>query len=149
MADDSATVCVKPAEFDCNRPIRELTMIWDGTQAVRIIAYDGDTSDAILAQVDNIAIGDEVVVSGYSGSSNDVFWEIFPAGPGTTKIGESSFHLTCSDRDMDGPEDCGKREGNGKRDEANLINDWLLEGMVDADTTLECTVTPGGDECEE
>ncbi len=130
-----------PGAFDCNRPIDELRMIWDGTQKIRIKAYKGDTSAALLADIDGIQIGDEVSVSGYAGSPNDVIWEIFVAGT-STKIGESMFHLSCSDNEMNGPEDCGNREGNGKRNDAGLINDWLLEGMVDATDTLDCTPTP-------
>jgi hypothetical protein len=40
---------------------------------------------------------------------------------------------------MNGPEDCGSRQGNGKSNDAGLINDWLLDGMVDAKTALICT----------
>jgi hypothetical protein len=39
---------------------------------------------------------------------------------------------------MDGAEDCGKDQGDGKGNDAGLINDWLFEGMS-GDQTLECT----------
>ena len=43
---------------------------------------------------------------------------------------------------MNGPEDCGSRQGDGKSNDAGLVNDWLLDGMVDAKTALMCTVSP-------
>ncbi len=58
-------------------------------------------------------------------------WEIFDS-TGTTKLGESKFHVTCGDRAMNGVEDCGKRVGDGKYDDPSFLNDWLFEGMVDA-----------------
>jgi len=83
-------------------------------------------------------IGDEVTVSGYAGSPNDVTWEIFDQTSGN-KLGESEFHLSCSDDDMNGEEDCGKPEGDGKSNDAGLINAWLLEGMEDALGSFDCT----------
>ena len=70
-----------------------------------------------------------MTVSGYAGSPNDVYWEIFEAGT-DIKIGESKFHMSCSDQEMNGPEDCGTAQGDGKANESGLINDWLLEGMT-------------------
>jgi hypothetical protein len=135
--------------FECDKPIDVLTMIWDGTEAIRIKAWKGAVGSTLLADVDNITVGDEVTVSGFAGSPNDVIWDVFEAGT-DFKIGESTFHLSCSDNNMNGPEDCGKRQGDGK-DKSGFINDWLLEGMVDAKNTLDCTVdpiSPGADECE-
>lgn len=69
-------------------------------------------------------------VNGYADSPNDVIWEIFAAGT-DTKIGESTFHLSCSDENMNGPEDCGKVQGDGK-DKSGFINTprssrgWLM-----------------------
>ena len=99
-------------------------------------AYKGDTSKLLLVTVPDVSPGDEVTVTGFAGSPNDVIWEIFQAGG--NKIGESTFHLSCSDRDMNGSEDCGKDQGDGK-DKVGFINDWLLEGIVDASGTLDCT----------
>ncbi|MDA2924416.1 hypothetical protein MYX65_07120 [Acidobacteria bacterium AH-259-L09] len=92
------------------QPIDELTMIWDGTQAIRVKAYKGKVASTLLANVDNVNIGAELAVNGYTGSPNDVTWEILHAGT-NNKIAESEFHLWCSDQ----LEDCGKRQGNGKR----------------------------------
>ena len=42
---------------------------------------------------------------------------------------------------MDGPEDCGLPQGNGKDNGSSFLNDWILEGMVDASGVLDCTVS--------
>jgi protocatechuate 3,4-dioxygenase beta subunit len=140
-----------PTTFDCSdaKPIDELTMIWDGVQNIRIRAWsDNVGSSTLLADIDNITPGQEVTVSGFAGSPNDVYWEIFQAGT-LTKIGESTFHRSCSDDDMNGPEDCGKLEGDGK-DKSGYINEWLFEGMAGNGQQLICTPTPPepSDTCE-
>lgn len=137
-AMDSAEVIVVPLPFECDKPIKELTMIWDGTQEIRVKVWKGKVGSTLLADIDNIMPGDEVTVDGFTGKPNDVIWEIFEANS-DTKIGESKFHLSCSDPDMNGPEDCGKREGDGKKNESKYINDWLLEGMVDKTSIFDCT----------
>ena len=124
--------------FDCSKPIDALTMIWDGTEAVKIVAHKGGTSATVLATIDNIQIGDEVTVSGMGGTPNDQIWEVFRAGT-NTKLGDSTFHISCSDNDMDSADDCGKRQGNGKQNNGGFINDWILEGIVDSDQILDCT----------
>lgn len=123
--------------FDCSKPIDELTMIWDGVQTIGVKAWKGSVGSTLLADIGNIIPGEEVTVSGHAGSPNDVTWEIFSNGT-TNKIGESIFHVSCSDGEMNGAEDCGKHQGNGKDNDAGLINDWLFEGMVDSDETLDC-----------
>ncbi len=140
VASDEVTVTVDvppQGSFSCSEPITELTMIWDGAQTVDVKAWSGAAgSSTLLAIFEDIQPGDAITVDGL-GASNPV-WEIFDQ-TGTTKLGESSFDLWCQDKDMNGINDCGKREGNLKTDEPGLINDWLLEGMVDDDETLECT----------
>jgi hypothetical protein len=139
-------------------------MIWNGPENnVSIKAYKGDTGDTLLASMGGIMIGDTVTVNGFAGSPNDVTWEVFDQFG--VKIGDSIFHLSCSDGDMNGPEDCGKLAGDGKGgstkgskkskkkskskdtsgDSAtDLINQWLFEGMVDAGGTLSCSGPGGG-----
>ena len=141
-----------PGDYVCTKPIDEITMIWNGPQGpgetVTIKAYKGDTKAALLAEISGIKVGDEVTVSGYAGSPNDVIWEIFDANG--NKLGESTFHLSCSDQDMNGADDCGKAQGDGK-DKSGFLNDWLLEGIVDAGGVLNCTADtppPGAKECE-
>ena len=69
------------------------------------------------------------------------YWEIFSNAGTTTKIGQSTFHLSCSDIDMNGPEDCGKVQGDGK-DKTGFLNNWILEGLSGNGKTLDCTTTP-------
>jgi hypothetical protein len=129
--------------FDCSRPIDALTMIWNGQApnhnvAVKIVAHKGGLTAPVIATIDNIPVGGEVTVSGMGGTPNDQIWEIFLAGT-MTKLGNSTFHISCSDNDMDGAEDCGKAEGNGKTTSTSWINEWTFEGMVDSDQVLDCT----------
>ena len=127
-----------PGPFTCDKPIDALTMIWNGTQNIRVKAWKGNVGSTLLAEIDGVMPGDEVTISGFAGSPNDIIWEIFEPLPSTTKIGESTFHLSCSDENMNGAEDCGKAQGDGK-EKSGFINTWILEGMVDASGTLDCT----------
>jgi hypothetical protein len=86
-----------------------------------------------------VSYGEELRVDGYAGSPNDVYWEILTLDG--VKIGESVFHLSCSDDDMNGAEDCGARQGDGK-DQSGFLNDWILEGMVDTQGELDCNEGP-------
>jgi hypothetical protein len=140
--------CLPPppaSDFVCTNKIVFETMIWDGTVPIRIKVYDGLVGAPLLHDIDNIQVGDEVVTGPYAGP-NDHEWQIFHAGT-STLIGKSKFHRSCSDDDMDGPEDCGKRQGNGKANEAGLINDWILEGLVDGSgASFDCGLSGGGDD---
>ena len=40
-----------------------------------------------------------------------------------------TFHVLCSDDDMNGPDDCEKLKGNGKKSNSG-INLWVLDGLV-------------------
>jgi cysteine-rich repeat protein len=141
-----ATDCsISPTPFVCSgaKPLQSLTMQWDGAQAIRITGIAGVTP----FDIDNIQPGDVVTVTGYNGSQgNDVFWNIFAAGT-STKIGQSSFHLSCSDVDMNGPEDCGKAAGDNKGSTtcspAPCVNTWIFEGMAGQGKVLDCT-NPNG-----
>jgi hypothetical protein len=91
--------------------------------------------------------GDTVVVSGYDGSlGNNVVWNIYNA-TNTTLIAQSSFHLSCSDVDMNTSDDCGKTEGDNKLEQGSrvtctpvdatlsntstgCVNRWTFEGMA-------------------
>lgn len=103
-----------------------------------VVAYKGDTNSPDFVEVDNVMPGDPVVVAGLADAAKDVTWVIFPVG-GAVPLGQSKFHLSCSDPDMNGEEDCGKAEGNGKGNEAGLVNSWSLEGMLGATSRLDCS----------
>jgi len=128
-----------PAPGKCEGRLTQLTMIWDGTSGTLV------NGPGFNGTVNN---GDEVVFQGPF-SDNDV---VVNVGSGT-----STFHTSCSDKDMDGDtetnedqqqvstfgRDCGKFQGNGKGDSG--INQWLLEGFIDDDgAVLDCTVPTGG-----
>ena len=147
-----------PDDFQCDKPIDELSMIWDGPENnVSIIAYKGDTGAMVLANLGGIMIGNTVTINGFAGSPNDVTWEVFDEFG--DKIGDSVFHMSCSDADMNGPEDCGKLAGDGRGssggmaamggmgggdDTTDRINQWLFEGMIDSTGTLSCSGGGGG-----
>ena len=145
--DKTCLVVPAPAgDFDCSdaKPINVVAMIWDGPGTVDIEAWKGSVGSTSLGTITDIAPGQEIAVVGYAGSPNDVYWEIFESGTNfTNKRGESKFHLSCSDSEMNGPEDCGKYAGDGKSDEAGLINDWRFEGLEGEGLVLDCTPTPG------
>jgi len=145
--DVQKSCCIPPPPaqdpFVCSdaKPLDELSMVWNGTGAlavpIRVKAHKGSVAAAVVADIDNIAVGEEVTIAGFAGSPNDIIWEIFAAGT-STKLGESDFHLSCSDDDMDGPEDCGKTEGDAKG-LSGFINQWIFEGMAGNGLRLDCT----------
>ena len=60
-------------------------------------------------------------------SPNDVeIVTAFADGSSTT----SQFHLSCSDSEMNGPEDCGKVAGDGKDNKLSGGNIWLFRGTA-------------------
>lgn len=111
-------------------------MIWTGTQTVVVEAFKGPTDSTSLG-VQVVNPDAEITFSGFAGSPNDVYWTIKDTLG--NDLGQSKFHLSCSDEQMNGPEDCGNLLGNGKDDNSSLINIWQLEGIVDAGGTLNCT----------
>lgn len=138
--------------YVCAKPIDSVTMIWTGQSGIYVKAWKGTPGTTLLATVGPIATGEKVTVTGMGGSSNDQTWEIFSALPdpaGANRIGQSIFHISCSDVDMNGPEDCGKLEGNAKTTTTALINLWRFDGMSGGGQTLACTPasTTGQDDC--
>jgi len=87
-----------------------------------------------------VADGDEVTIGDFTGSPNDVIWEIFLAG--TSKpIGESVFHLSCSDGAFNDKTDCNKAAGDGKSNDPALINKWRVRGITAASGSgFDCSV---------
>jgi hypothetical protein len=121
------------APFACSnaKPIDQLSMVWGGTDGVTVISPTGATEM-------DVRNGQIVTFDGLSGMGNDVFWNISGAETGT-----SMFHLSCSDREMNGPEDCGKPEGDGKDNSSSYLNLWAFEGMKGTnDISLDCSALP-------
>jgi serine-aspartate repeat-containing protein C/D/E len=134
-----------PFVCDDVKPIDSLTMIWNGSKDIESIdvyrdKYDpNDPTKNLMYTIDGpIVMDDEVTADGYAAvdAKNDVDW-VITFSVGTT--GVSRFHRSCSDDDMNGPEDCGKAEGNSKDDNTGFINDWIFEGMAGNGLTLDCT----------
>ena len=115
-----------PVLCDNIRHINKLTLVWDGTGVIHVTTELGQ-------EINGITPGD-VIVLDTEGAGNDLWITISGA-----IVGESTFHLSCSDEDMNGPEDCGKVQGNGKTSNPSLINDWLFAGMEGENGILECS----------
>jgi hypothetical protein len=107
------------APFVCNdaKPIDALSMIWEGPDGVDVTSPTGETVSGVVS-------GEQVTFNGLSGLGNDIVWDITGAVDGI-----STFHVSCSDGAMNGPEDCGSAQGDGKSNDRGL-NLWLLEGMA-------------------
>jgi hypothetical protein len=137
-ASDEATVEVllpPQGSFTCWGDIDDVTVVWDGTQTVDVKAWKGSVGGVLLGQYVGVAPGEAITVSGLGSSEST--WEIFLAGG--AKIGESKIDPSCEDKNMNGVEDCGKNEGNGKYDLPDKINTWLLDGLKDNNDNLDCT----------
>jgi hypothetical protein len=111
--------------------------VWDGPiEPIRIVVPEsGDEQSGIFR-------GDTVVIE-TAGFPNDWFVEIYSAN---NFLGESNFHTSCSDEDMDSEDDCGKRQGNGKEEISEYINDWILQGIDTPESefgNLVCGTCPG------
>ena len=111
------------------KDVTELTMIWDGPSGVNFTTELGQT-------ITGVANGDVVKFDTTNGSKDFVV-QISGADSGA-----SEFHLSCSDDEMNGPEDCGKLAGNGKGDDSGLINKFLFAGMKGEKGEFGCPGTP-------
>ena len=111
------------------KKITALSMIWDGPSGINIAVEDGET-------ISGIQNGDLVT---------------FSAPKSDTKVtisgainGRSEFHLSCSDKEMNGIEDCGNFAGNGKKNDSSLNNQWIFAGMIGEKGQFSCPGVPGG-----
>lgn len=125
----------QPGTGVCTKPVTTLRFVWDGPGPVNITAFDGSVGSRVVQTISGIDTGDLVTVEGFSGRSNDVQFQISGAVNGV-----SEFHISCSDQDMNGPEDCGKLQGDGKRNQSGLVNRWLFAGM----TGFSCPIPGNG-----
>jgi hypothetical protein len=120
---------VKPLVCDSIKPITALMLVWDGVDGINVTTE--------LGQVINGIVNGDVIFVNTLGGGNDFVVTISGA-----VSGQSEFHLSCSDEDMDGPEDCGKFQGNGKANNPSLINNWLFAGMEGDGGVIDCGVAP-------
>ena len=137
-----------PPVGQCDGKLQQFTMIWNGAGPITVSVEEGLTGSS----QSSVATGDEVTFF-TDGSTNDTIVNISGA-----VSGQSTFHVSCSDDDMDGDtttdddqqqvspigRDCAKDQGDGKGD-SGFINQWLLEGFVDKEgAVLDCTVPSDG-----
>jgi hypothetical protein len=116
----------------CSGRVTELDLIWDGDVQVRIEGQDTIPEGGLVNP------GESIKMVNLSGD-NDQEITIFDAVNGN-EIGTSMFHISCSDSDMNSPDDCGNRQGNGKKDEDGLVNEWILDGLESSGgTSFQCT----------
>jgi hypothetical protein len=105
VLEDPADIPDESFSFRNARPIASLSMIWNGADGVNVVSPSGD-------RVNGVVRGQEVTFTGLAGLGNDLYWNIIDAGAGVS--GKFRFHVSRSDADMNGPEDCGVAAGNGK-----------------------------------
>ena len=137
---------VQPPTADwagCKGKLQQFSMIWPSSEpAIKISGVANDAPGGVVNP------GQRVTFTGPF-ASND---QIVSISGGRT--GQSTFHVSCSDKDMDGltstnlaqaqlpgkSQDCGKFEGDGKQGNSSYINSWLLDGLADADgKVLTCS----------
>lgn len=130
QAEDNVVVTVNkppvpPAPISCDdiKNITSVELIWNGAGPIDILSETGQS-------ITGINTGDAISLLT---ESNDTDVSISGAVNGM-----STFHVSCSDNEMDGNEDCGKPQGNGKSDDLNLLNDWLLDGMTGEKGQFSC-----------
>jgi hypothetical protein len=120
-----------PDAANCSalKPVKELTMVWDGPNGVNFQTNFGQS-------ITGVNKGD-VVRFNTTGSGND-----FPVNITGAVTGQPVFHISCSDSEMNGPEDCNKRQGNNKDNSTSLINDFLFAGMEGSNGAFGCPGYP-------
>jgi len=133
---------VIPVKCEEIKKITGLSLIWDGADAVDIEMSDTRVSpsrfenvmpgDTITFTFDQADTGNnlEMTIRVHDGEIDNVF--------GGTELGMSEFHVSCSDSEMNGTEDCGTRQGDGRDDDPALLNDWLLDGMAGENGSFIC-----------
>ena len=140
---------VQPPTTDwasCKGKLQQFSLIWPSSGGT--VNVSGIANDAAGGVVNP---GQRVTFKGPF-ASNDLFLTISGA-----QNGQSTFHVSCSDKDMDGltatnlsqlqlpgkSQDCGKDQGDGKAKSGSWINTWLLDGLVDAEgKVLNCSPSP-------
>ncbi|WP_371375149.1 hypothetical protein [Thalassotalea aquiviva] len=121
-----------PQPIDCSdiKDITSLSMIWNGASGVDIETENGQ----LFSNVQN---GNKIT---FDVLENDT--DLFISGAVT---GTSRFHKSCSDADMDGNNDCGTAQGNGKDNNSGLVNSFLLDGMTGVNGSFSCDLANSGE----
>ena len=104
-------------------------MVWDGPSGVTITSEIGE----VFSNVQN---GNQI---SFGGTPQD-----FEVSIGAPVNANAKFHVSCSDQAMNGSDDCGTNQGDGKANDSNLNNQFLLDGMVGDDGSFECNLNNTG-----
>jgi len=139
-ASDSVTVKRNPPPpppVSCSdiKDITAVSVVWTGDETVNVVMESGE-------MFENVMTGNKITFQ-EADTGNDVEMSIFEAGT-SMLLGESKFHVSCSDEDMNGSEDCGKPQGDGKNDDDRLNNGWLLDGMTGENGSFDCNLLNTG-----
>jgi hypothetical protein len=106
-------------------------MVWNGPNGVNVLTEGGQLFE-------NVQNGNQITFS-TAGLGNDVDLTLSGAVNGT-----STFHVSCSDDGMNGAEDCGSNQGNGKNDDSGLNNDFQLDAMIGESGAITCNLPNTG-----
>jgi len=131
---DTVVVDVEPApQLTCKelKPVTALSMVWDGPDGVDILTEAGQ----LFSNVQN---GNKITFN-TSGLGNDVDLTLSGAVNGS-----SVFHVSCSDQNMNGPEDCGSNQGSGKNNASGKITDFLLDAIIGEKGQMSCSLPNTG-----
>ncbi len=133
-AMDTVTVTVNeppPPPVSCSdiKPITAVSLVWDGPNGVDVVTEGGEIFE-------NVQSGNSITFS-VVGLGNDVDLTLSGAVSGMSQV-----HVSCSDEEMNGSEDCGSNQGNGKNNDPSRINDWLLKGMEGENGAFGCPDVP-------
>jgi hypothetical protein len=135
----------QPFPFVCSdaKPITMLLVQWNGAFTIYVRAWNGSIGTGTPSVFGPVAPGDKVTFTRSGTFPNDIYFELFtdPSLSAASKLGNSTFHLSCSDVDMNGPEDCGNAAGDGKG-LLGFINQWIFVGMGGNGLLLDCFPTP-------
>jgi hypothetical protein len=108
-----------------------LSMVLMGVNGVDIATEGGQ-------QFFNVQNGNQITFSTVGGG-NDITLTLSGGASGS-----SVFHISCSDEEMNGSEDCGSNQGDGKGNDSNLINTWLFDGMTGVNGSFSCMLPNTG-----
>ena len=111
--------------------ITEVSLIWNGTETVDLVTSEGQSFMGVAPGNRIRALAD----------NNDLDFMIV----GGSLNGSSNFHVSCSDAEMNGSEDCGNDVGDGKNNDSNLVNTWLFDGMTGGDGMFACALPNTGE----
>jgi hypothetical protein len=129
---------VTPVSCSDIKDLTALSMIWNGPNGVTVTTAAGEVFE-------NIQTGNLITFQ----ASKDLTGNDYPIQLTGAVTGTSVFHLSCSDSEMDGSDDCGKAEGDGKPNkdgssDPTKVNDWLLDGMTGQNGSFACALENSG-----